>query len=202
MEFEEGRNIDGASLDVQAALLRAQRSLPIEMTSPPSYRKVNPADSPVLLIAMTSPSLPLADLQDYAEHLLSPLLSTLGGVAQVNIFGAKRYAVRVRIRPADLMARNLSLDELAAALKSANANSPVGTLDGARQMLTLQANRQLRNAAEFANLIISVRAGNPVRLRDVADVEDSYESVKTSANLNGEPSITLAVYRQPGANTV
>ena len=202
LEFEEGRDIDGASLDVQAALLRAQRTLPIEMTIPPSYRKVNPADSPVLLIAMTSPSLPLVDLQDYAEHLLSPLLSTLGGVAQVNIFGAKRYAVRVRIRPADLMARNLSLDELSAALKSANANSPVGTLDGARQMLTLQANRQLRNAAEFANLIISVRAGNPVRLRDVADVQDSYESVKTSANLNGDPSITLAVFRQPGANTV
>ncbi len=202
LEFEEGRAIDGAALDVQAALLRAQRTLPIEMTIPPSYRKVNPADSPILFIAMTSPSIPMSDLNDYAEHLISPLLSTLYGVAQVNIFGAKRYAVRVRVRPADLTARNLSLDELSAALRASNVNTPVGTLDGTRQMLTLQANRQLRNAAEFANLIVSNRGGNPVRLRDVADVEDSFESVKTYANLNGEPSITLAILRQPGANTV
>ena len=202
LEFEEGRAIDGAALDVQAALLRAQRTLPVEMTIPPSYRKVNPADSPILFIAMTSPSIPMSDLNDYAEHLISPLLSTLDGVAQVNIFGAKRYAVRVRVRPADLTARNLSLDELSAALRASNVNTPVGTLDGTRQMLTLQANRQLRNAAEFANLIVSNRGGNPVRLRDVADVEDSFESVKTYANLNGEPSITLAILRQPGANTV
>ena len=202
LEFEEGRDIDAAAVDVQAALLRAQRALPDDLTVPPSYRKVNPADAPVLLIAMTSPSVAPSDLQDFAEHLISPTLSTISGVAQVDIFGAKRYAVRVRVRPDALAARNIGLDELSDALRAANVNTPVGTLDGSRQMLTLQANRQLRNAAEFSELIVSNRGGNPVRLRDVATVEDSVETSKTYANLNGEPSITLAVRRQPGANTV
>jgi hydrophobic/amphiphilic exporter-1 (mainly G- bacteria), HAE1 family len=202
LEFADGRNIDGASLDVQAALLRAQRSLPQDMTVPPSYRKVNPADAPVLLIALTSPSLPPSDLQDYAEHLISPTLSTIDGVAQVNIFGAKRFAVRVRVKPEALAVRNISLEEVSASLRAANVNTPVGTLDGSRQMLTLQANKQLASAAEFANLIVANRNGAPVRLKDVANVEDSVETVKTYANLNGESSITLAVLRQPGANTV
>ena len=202
LEFDEGRNVDGASLDVQAALLRSQRALPQDMTVPPSYRKVNPADAPVLLISLRSPSLPPSDLQDFAEHLISPTLSTIDGVAQVMIFGAKRYAVRVRVRPDALTARNIGLDELSAALRAANVNTPVGTLDGPQQMLTLQANQQLSSAAEFAELIVSNRGGNPVRLKDVADVEDSLESVKTYGNFNGEPSITLAVQRQPGANTV
>jgi len=202
LEFEEGRNIDAAAVDVQAALLRAQRALPTDMTSPPSYRKVNPADAPVLLIALTSPSLAPSDLQDFAEHLISPTLSTIDGVAQVNIFGSKRYAVRVRVQPEALAARNIGLDELSAALRSANVNTPVGTLDGPQQTLTLQANRQLRNAADFADLIVSTRGGNPVRLRDVARVEDSLESLKSWATLNGENSITIAILRQPGANTV
>jgi HAE1 family hydrophobic/amphiphilic exporter-1 len=202
LEFDQGRDIDAASVDVQAALLRAQRSLPQDMTSPPSYRKVNPADAPVLLLALTSPSLNLSDLNDYAEHLISPTLSTLDGVAQVNIFGQKRYAVRVRVLPQALSARNIGLDELSAALTAANVNTPVGTLEGPQQTLTLQANRQLRNAAEFADLIVSNRGGSPVRLRDVALVEDSFETVKTFASFNGERSITLAVLRQPDANTV
>jgi HAE1 family hydrophobic/amphiphilic exporter-1 len=172
------------------------------MTSTPSYRKVNPSDAPVLFMALTSPSLNLSDLNDYAEHLISPSLSTLDGVAQVNIFGAKRYAVRVRVNPQALSSRNIGLDELSAALSAANVNTPVGTLEGGQQTLTLQANRQLRNAAEFADLIVSNRGGNPVRLRDVASVEDSYESVKTFASFNGERSISLAVFRQPDANTV
>src|SRR5204863_6385346 len=155
LEFDEGRNIDAAAVDVQAALLRAQRQLPQDMTVPPSYRKVNPADAPVLLMALTSPSLNLSDLNDYAEHLISPTLSTLEGVAQVNIFGQKRFAVRVRVMPEALTARNISLDELNGALRAANVNTPVGTLDGPKQTLTLQANRQLRNAAEFSELIIS-----------------------------------------------
>ena len=202
LEFDEGRNIDAAAVDVQAALLRAQRSLPQDMTNPPSYRKVNPADAPVLLIALTSPALALPELNDYAEHLISPSLSTLDGVALVQIYGQKRYAVRVRVLPDALSSRNISLDELTAALRAANANTPVGTLDGARQTLTLQANRQLRNAQEFAELIVASRNGAPVRLRDVARVEDSVETVKTYANFNGEPSITLAIQRQPDANTV
>ena len=191
LEFDEGRDIDAAAVDVQAALLRAQRQLPQDMTVPPSYRKVNPADAPVLFIALTSPSLNLSDLNDFAEHLISPTLSTLDGVAQVNIFGQKRFAVRVRVNPDALSARNISLDELTDALRAANANTPVGTLEGPQQTLTLQANRQLRNAAEFADLIVSNRNGNPVRLRDVAQVEDSFETVKTAATFNGESSITL-----------
>ena len=202
LEFDEARNVDAAAVDVQAALLRAQRSLPLEMTALPSYRKVNPADSPVLFIALTSPAMNLADLQDFAEHLISPTLSTLNGVAQVNIFGAKRFAVRVRVDPNALATRNISLDELRAALTAANANTPVGTLEGPRQILTLQANKQLASAAEFADLIVSVKGGNPVRLRDVALVEDSYETLKSSANFNGETAITLAILRQPDANTV
>ena len=202
LEFDQGRNIDAASVDVQAALLRAQRQLPQDMTVPPSYRKINPADAPVLILALTSPSMKLSDLEDYAEHLLSPSIATLDGVAQVNVYGQKRYAVRVRVLPDALAARNISLDELTAALAAANANTPVGTLEGTRQTLTLQANRQLRNAAEFADLIVASRNGNPVRLRDVARVEDSLETTKTAGNYNGESAILLGIQRQPDANTV
>ncbi len=202
LEFDEGRNIDAAAVDVQAALLRAQRALPEDMTNPPSYRKVNPADAPVLLISLRSPSMAPSDLQDYAEHLISPTLSTIAGVAQVDVFGAKRYAVRVRVKPDALAARNLGLDEVASALRAANVNTPVGTLEGPQQTLVLQANQQLKNAAEFADLIISVKGGNPVRLRDVAQVEDSLETTKSWATFNGEPTTTLAIRRQPGANTV
>jgi hydrophobic/amphiphilic exporter-1 (mainly G- bacteria), HAE1 family len=207
LEFEQDRNIDAASVDVQAALLRAQRSLPQDMTSPPSYRKVNPADAPVLFVAMTSPSLAPSELQDFAEHLITPALSTIDGVAQVNVFGAKRFAVRVRVSPDALVARNIGLDELSSALRLANVNTPVGTLDGPRQTLTLQANKQLKNAAEFAELIVNTKGGgtaggNVVRLKDVATVEDSVESLKSWATLNGENSISLGIQRQPGANTV
>ncbi|MFZ6649025.1 efflux RND transporter permease subunit [Undibacterium sp. TJN25] len=202
LEFDQNRNIDAAAVDVQAALLRAQRTLPVEMTTPPSYRKVNPADAPVLILALTSPSLNLADLNSYAEHLISPTLSTLDGVAQVNIFGARRYAVRIRVMPEALMTRNMTLDELSAAISSANANSPVGTLDGDKQTLTLLANKQMLTAAEFADTIVSNKNGLTVRLRDVAKVEDSFEVVKTASNFNGESSITLAILRQTDANTV
>ncbi len=202
LEFEEGRAIDAAAVDVQAALLRAQRALPQDMSSPPAYRKVNPADAPVLLIALTSPSLAPSELQDFAEHLITPTLSTIDGVAQVNVFGQKRFAVRVRVNPDALASRNIGLDELSAALRAANVNTPVGTLDGPRQTLTLQANKQLNSASEFAELIVGTRGGNPVRLKDVATVQDSVEQLKSWATLNGENSITLAVLRQPGANTV
>jgi len=203
LEFDQDRNIDSASIDVQAALLRAQRSLPVEMTSPPSYRKVNPADSPIIFLTLTSPSMPLPELNSFADNLISPTLSTLSGVAQVNINGQKKYAVRVRVRPGALAARNLSVDDIANALRSANANSPVGMIEGPRQTLVIQANRQLGNAAAFANLIVATApGGGPVRLSDVAVVEDSVESVKTASWANGERAITLSVQRQPGANTV
>ena len=202
LEFEEGRDIDAAAVDVQAALLRAQRALPQDMTNPPSYRKVNPADAPILFLSMTSPSLSPQELQDYADHLVSPTLSTVDGVAQVNIYGAKRFAVRVRVKPDALLASNIGLDELSAALRAANVNTPVGTLDGPRQSLILQANKQLTNARDFGNLIISTKGGFPVRLRDVAKVEDSIENLRTWATFNGDTSITIAIQRQPGANTV
>ncbi len=202
LEFSPDRDIDAAAVDVQAALLRAQRSLPVEMTSLPSYRKVNPADAPILFIALTSPSISLSNLNDYAENLISPTLSTIDGVAQVQINGQRRYAVRVKARPDQLAARNLSMDDLATALRVANANSPVGVLDGPRQSLTLQANEQLRNAEAFANLVISSRGGNVVRLKDVAEVLDSVESTKSGSWSNGQPAITLSVLRQPNANTV
>jgi len=202
LEFTPDRDIDAAAVDVQAALLRAQRSLPVEMTALPAYRKVNPADAPVLLLALTSPSISLSDLDDYAENLISPSLSTIDGVAQVMVYGQRRYAVRIKARPDQLAARNMSMDELAAAVRSANANSPVGVLDGPRQSLTLQANRQLPNAEAFSELVINSRDGIITRLKDVATVEDSVESTRSGSWANKEPSIVLAVQRQPNANTV
>ncbi|NSX17972.1 efflux RND transporter permease subunit [Cupriavidus taiwanensis] len=203
IEFNSDRNIDDAAVDVQAALFRAQRSLPIEMTTPPSYRKVNPADAPVLLLAINSPAMSLADLNAFGDNLISPTLATLPGVAQVQIFGQKRFAVRVRAHPDALAARGLTLDELATALNRANANTPVGTLDSARQTLTIQANRQLTSADAFRNIIVASQPnGALVRLSDVAEVEDSVETIKTGSWLNNERSIVLAVLRQPDANTV
>ena len=202
LEFDPSINVNEAAVDVQAALLRAQRQLPIEMTDLPSYRKVNPADAPVLFMTMNSPSLSLAELNDYAENLVAPSLSTLPGVAQVSVNGQKRYAVRVRARSDLLNARDLTLEELQQAIKSANANTPLGILDGPSQTLTIQGNPQLMQASEFADLIVAVRNGEPVRLKDVATVEDSFQSVKAAGSYNGERSIVLLVQRQPDANTV
>ena len=202
LEFDQNRNIDAAAVDVQAALLRAQRGLPEEMNDLPAYRKVNPADAAILLLALTSPSLSLSELNDYAENLISPSLSTIDGVAQVQVYGQRRYAVRVKIKPDELAARNITLDEIAASIRAANANSPVGVLDGPRQTLTLQANKQLQNAAAFSNIVISSTNGQTTRLQDVATVEDSVESTKSGSWVNGKPSIVLAVQRQPNANTV
>ena len=202
LEFDPSRSIDAASVDVQSALFRASKNLPVDMTTPPAYRKVNPADAPILFVGINSPSMSLSDLDDYAENLLSPSISTINGVAQVNIFGQKRYAVRVEADPDRLAAHDMSLAELGTALKNANANSPVGELDGHRQMLLLEANKQLKNAAEFAKIIIATRNGLPVRLGDVANVQDSVENINAGSWVNGERSIVLAIQRQPDANTV
>ena len=202
LEFDPSIDINTAAIDVQAALLGAQRALPQEMTELPSYRKVNPADAPVLFMAMTSPSMNLSELNDYAENLIAPSLSTLPGVAQVSVNGQKRFAVRVRAK-ADLMrARDLSMDELAQALRAANSNAPLGIIDGPNQTMTIQGNAQLMNAAAFSELIVATRNGEPVRLRDVAQVEDSYQSIKAAGSYNGERAIVLLVQRQPDANTV
>jgi HAE1 family hydrophobic/amphiphilic exporter-1 len=202
LEFNNDRDIDKAAVDVQAALLRAQKRLPIEMTIPPSYRKVNPADTPVLVVRMSSPSVNLSDLNAYAENLLSPNISTISGVAQVLVYGAKRYAVRVRAHPDALANRNLTMDDVAVAINKANANSPVGVLDGPRQAITIYANPQLVRPEEFGNLIISQKNGLPIYLKDIAEVSESYEDVKTLASANGERSIAIAILRQPSANTV
>jgi len=202
LEFNNNRDIDKAAVDVQAALLRAQKRMPIEMTIPPSYRKINPADTPVLVVRMQSPSISLSELNAYAENLLSPNLSTISGVAQVLVYGAKRYAVRVRVHPDALSNRNLTVDDVAVAINKANSNSPVGVLDGPRQAITIYANPQLVRPEEFANLIISQKNGLPIYLRDVAEVVESYEDVKNFASANGERSIAIAILRQPSANTV
>ena len=202
LEFNNDRDIDKAAVDVQAALLRAQKRLPIEMTVPPSYRKINPADTPVLVVRMSSPSISLSEINQYAENLLSPNLSTISGVAQVLVYGAKRYAVRVRVHPDALANRNLTVDDIAIAINKSNSNSPVGVLDGPRQAITIYANPQLVRPEEYANLIVSQKNGLPIYLKDVADVIESYEDVKTLASANGERSIAIAILRQPGANTV
>ncbi len=202
LEFNSDRDIDKAAVDVQAALLRAQRRLPIEMTTPPSYRKVNPADAPVLFMTLSSPSMDLFEVSDYAENLISPNLSTIDGVAQVLVYGQKRYAVRVRANPSKLALNNLTMDDLAQAINKSNSNTPVGVLDGPRQSLTIYANPQLVRAREFANLLIAQRNGLAIRLSDVAVVSESYEQVKTSGSYMGERSVIIAVLRQPSANTV
>ena len=202
LEFNNDRDIDKAAVDVQAALLRAQRRLPIEMTTPPSYRKVNPADAPVLLMALNSPSMDLFEVSDYAENLISPNLSTIDGVAQVLVYGQKRYAVRVKANAGKLAMNNLTMDDVAQAINKANSNAPVGVLDGPRQSLTIYANPQLVRARDYANLLVAQRNGLPIRLSDVATVSESYEQVKTMGSYMGERSIIIAVLRQPSANTV
>lgn len=155
LEFNNDRDIDKAAVDVQAALLRAQKRLPIEMTVPPSYRKINPSDTPVLVVLLSSPSVSLSDLNQYAENLLSPNLSTISGVAQVLVYGAKRYAVRVRVHPDALANRNLTIDDVSVAINKANSNSPMGVLDGPRQAITIYANPQMVRSEEFAKEMAS-----------------------------------------------
>ena len=202
LEFDPGRNIDAAAGDVQAALYRATRSLPTEMTTPPSYRKVNPADAPVLLIGLDSPSLKLADLNGYSDNLIVPALSTLSGVAQVTVSGQKRYAVRIEVDPDRLAALDLTLDDVSTALKAANSNAPLGQLDSPRQMMTLQMPPGLMKAADFSALIVAHRNGRNVRLADFATVLDSIENTQNTSSINGRDAILLQVQRQPGANTV
>jgi len=202
LEFDSSMDINVAALEVQAALLRAQRQLPPEVTELPSYRKTNPADSPTLFMALNSPSLSLSELNDYAENLIAPSLATIPGVAQVSVNGQKRFAVRVRANLEQLNARNMTLDELGAAVRAANSHSPLGIIEGPDQTLTIQADAGLMKAAQFAELIVGTRNGLPVRLKEVASVDDSFLSVRTNASYNGDNSILLQLQRQPDANTV
>ncbi|MFD1627624.1 efflux RND transporter permease subunit [Azospirillum griseum] len=202
IQFVLERDIDAAAADVQAAIARTLRRLPAEMTTPPSYRKVNPADQPILFISLNSPTLQLSALNDIAETIVQPKVATLQGVAQVQIYGSQKYAVRVQVDPNALAVRGIGIDELQKAMTAANANTPVGTLTGDRQQLVIAANPQLPNAAAFRDLIIAYRNNAPVRVGDVATVLDSVENSRTASWLNGTRTIMLAVQRQPDANTV
>jgi HAE1 family hydrophobic/amphiphilic exporter-1 len=202
IQFDLDRDIDAAAADVQAAITRTQRALPDEMPSPPSYRKVNPADAPILLLALKSDVVPLTDLDAFAQQVISPSLSTLNGVAQVSIFGSQEYAVRIQIDANALAARGISVSQLQTAIAAANSNAPLGTLQGSQQQLTIVANTQLDNAAAFSNLIIASNNGKAVRLGDVTRVIDSVVNTQTASWYDGSRAIILAVQRQPDANTV
>ena len=202
LQFVLGRSIDAAALDVQSALSRAQRRLPAEMTSPPSFRKSNPADAPVVLLNLRGGDVPLYRLNEVASVIISPALSRIQGVSQVQTYGEQKYAVRVQLDPDRVAAMGFGFDEAQRAIAAANGNTPVGTLDGPRQQLTLRANDQLQDAQEFGGLVIGGRPNAPIRVRDVARVQDGVEENRRAAWMNGARGLTLAVQRQPDANTV
>lgn len=206
LQFSLDRNIDAAAQDVQAAISKAARQLPQDMPSPPSYQKVNPADSPVIYLALSSPTLPLSDVNEYADTVISPRISMIKGVAQVLVYGSQKYAVRVQIDPQALANRRIGLDEVAAALAKWNVNLPTGGLQGDRQAFTIQATGQLYRADAFKPMVVVYRDGSPVRLQDIARVTDSVENDKIAAwyNTGGKSTraIVLAIQRQPGTNTI
>src|SRR6266446_3229278 len=201
VQFELSRNIDAAAQDVQAAISKAAQQLPPNMPSPPSYQKVNPADQPVMYVAVSSPTLPLYQVYEYADTLMAQRISMVSGVAQVQVYGSK-YAVRVQVNPDALAARGIGVDEVQAAIQRANVNLPTGTLYGAKQAFTVQSNGQLFNAAAFRPLIVAYRNGNPVRLEDLGRVIDSVENDKNISWFKDTESIVLGIQRQPGTNTI
>ena len=202
IQFDLGRNIDGASLDVQTALAVAQRRLPVEMTTPPFFRKVNPGDFPVLYVSMRSDTMPLSAIDDYAETVLAPQISQMPGIAQVLVYGAQKFAVRVQADPVAAAARNISLEDIRQVVASTNSNAPVGTLQGDKQAVTLLATGAMRKAADYRNVVVAYRNGAPVKLNQVANVIDSVENNKIATWFNDARAIVLAIQRQPDANTV
>ena len=202
VQFDLGRNIDGASLDVQTALATAQRRLPVEMTTPPFFRKVNPGDFPVLYISMRSDTMPLSAINDYAETVLAPQISQLPGVAQVLVYGAQKFAVRVQVDPVAAAARNISLDDIRSVVAKANSSAPVGTLQGKEQAVTLLATGAMLHAADYRDVVVTYRNGAPIKLSEVARVIDSVENDKIATWFNESRAIVLAIQRQPDANTV
>jgi HAE1 family hydrophobic/amphiphilic exporter-1 len=201
LQFNLSRNIDAAAQDVQSAISQVQRQLPQGML-PPSFRKVNPADSPILYLALSSPTLQLSALDEYAETFLAQRISTVSGVAQVQVYGSQKYAVRVQVDPQALVSRGIGIDEVAAAVDAGNPNLPAGILWGPHRATTVQADGQIGSASEFRELVVTYRNGAPVRLRDVARVLDDVQDNKTASWFDGTRAIVLAVQRQPGTNTV
>jgi HAE1 family hydrophobic/amphiphilic exporter-1 len=206
LEFDLSRNLDGAAVDVQGAITQASRLLPTGMPTPPTFTKVNPADQPILYIALTSTTLPLWTLDEYAETRIAQRISMISGVAQVQVLGAQKYAVHVQMDPHALAAKQIGINEVEAALKNWNVNLPTGAIIGPQRAFTLQATGQLMNAAAYRPLVVTYRKGSPVHLEELGNVIDSVEDDKTASwyyTADGsQRSIVLAIQRQPGTNTI
>jgi len=202
LQFDLSRNIDAAAQDVQAAISRAGGQLPPEMPAPPSYQKVNPAAAPILYVAVDSQTLPLSDVDEYAQTLMAQRISMVSGVAQVQVFGSQKYAVRVQLDPDALASRGIGIDSVRLALNSANVNIPGGSLYGPTKAYTIQATGQLSSAGAFRPLIVSYSNGNPVRLEQLGNVLNSVQDDKVAGWFNNVRSVILAIQRQPGTNTV
>ncbi len=202
IQFDLGRNIDGAALDVQTALATAARLLPIEMTIPPSFRKVNPGDFPVLYVSLRSDTVPLSTVDEYAETVLAPQISQLPGVAQVLVYGAQKFAVRVQVNPVEAASRNIALEDVRNVVAKANSSTPVGVLTGPKQSVTLSATSAMPHAADYRDVVVAYRNGSPIKLSQIARVVDSVENDKIATWFNDARAIVLAIQRQPDANTV
>lgn len=202
IKFTLERDIDAAAQDVQAAISRAQRQLPQDMPAPPSFQKVNPADQAVLYLALSSPTLPLSTVNDYADTMIAQRISMVNGVASVQVNGSQKYAVRVQVDPKALAARKIGIDEVAQALERGNVNLPTGTLQGKHEALTIQTSGQLYSAKEYEPLIVAYRNGSPVRLGEIGKVIDSVENDKVAGWYKQTRAIILAIQRQPGTNTI
>ncbi len=201
LQFALSRDIDAAAQDVQAAISQAMRSLPRDI-QPPSFRKVDPSSRAILYYALRSPTLPLPQLNEYAETFLAQRLSTVEGVAQVQVYGSRKYAVRIQLDPQQLTARNIGIDEVARSVENGNVNLPTGILWGTDKAYSVESQGQLENAADFGKLVVAYRDGAPVRLRDLGLVVDSVQDTKRASWFNGERAVVLAIQRQPGTNTV
>jgi HAE1 family hydrophobic/amphiphilic exporter-1 len=202
LQFNLSRNIDAAAQDVQSAITATLSQLPPGMPSPPTFRKVNPADSPVLYLSLSSTTMPISQVDEYAETFLAERISMVSGVAQVQVYGSQKYAVRIQLDPKKLAARGIGIDEVAQAVQSANVNIPTGTLYGKQKAFTVETHGQLTSAAAYRPLVVAYRNGAPVRLEDLGRVLDSVQNDKSANWSSGEPAVVLAVQRQPGTNTV
>ncbi len=202
LQFNLERDIDAAAQDVQSAIAKAARQLPPDMPTPPTYQKVNPADQPILYLSLASATLPLSSVNEYAETLIAQRISMVSGVAQVAVYGAKKYAVRVQLDPKAMTSREIGIDEVAQSIERGNVNLPTGTLNGEYQSFNIRSEGQLMNAASFRPLIVAWRNGSPVRLQELGSVFDSVERDKIYTWRNNVRSIVLAIQRQPGTNTV
>ena len=202
VQFDLSRNIDAAAQDIQAAISAAGGRLPPSMPRPPTYQKVNPAEQPIYYLAVTSATLPLYKVTDYADNLLAQRISMVGGVSRVQVFGEQKYAVRVQVDPDKLAAHNIGIDEVQKSIASANTNLPTGRLQGAQQAFTIESNGSLFNAAAYRPLIVAYRNGAPVRLEQLGNVIDGVENDRQIAWINDVRSMILAINKQPGTNTV